>query len=335
MPSGEERDFGRESAQTVGIETISADIEENDVRLRLNLIETPGLGDFVNNENAWDPILQTIEARFEAYLEQENRVARSKIVDNRVHALLYFIQPTGHALRPIDLEFLSRLHKLVSVIPIIAKSDTVAESELLQFKQRILRDLEFHGIDIVRLPMHPGDDEELVAEAQEIQSRLPFAIVGSNDLVKTADGRVVRGRAYPWGTVEVDNEEHCDFVKLRQMLIRSNMEDLRELTEERYELFRTRRLQALGVTQDNSVFSDTNPSAKQAEARAVHEAKLAKMESDMKAVFQRKVAEKEAKLKQSEEELYARHRQMRAALDQQRQELEERKRRLQNSLRYP
>ena len=118
-----------EPTQTVGIETISADIEENDVRLRLNIIDTPGFGDFVNNENAWDPILQTIEARFEAYLEQENRVARSKIVDNRVHALLYFIQPTGHALRPIDLEFLSRLHKLVSVIPIIAKSDTVAESE--------------------------------------------------------------------------------------------------------------------------------------------------------------------------------------------------------------
>lgn len=333
VPSGEERDLGRDSAQTVGIETISADIEENEVRLRLNLIDTPGFGDFVNNENAWDPILQTIEARFEAYLEQENRVARSKIVDNRVHALLYFIQPTGHALRPIDLEFLSRLHKLVSVIPIIAKSDTVAESDLQQFKQRILRDLEFHGIDIVRLPMHPGDDEETVAESQEIQSRLPFAIVGSNDLVKTPDGRVVRGRAYPWGTIEVDNEEHCDFVKLRQMLIRSNMEDLRELTEERYELFRTRRLKELGVTQDNSVFGETNPSAKQAEARAVHEAKLAKMESDMKAVFQRKVAEKEAKLKQSEEELYARHRQMRAALDQQRQELEERKRRLQNSLR--
>ena len=37
--------------QTVGIETISADIEENDVCLRLNLIDTPGFGDFVNNEN--------------------------------------------------------------------------------------------------------------------------------------------------------------------------------------------------------------------------------------------------------------------------------------------
>ena len=76
MPSGEERDVGREPTQTVGIETISADIEENEVRLRLNLIDTPGFGYFVNNENAWDPILQTIEARFESYFDQENRTSR-------------------------------------------------------------------------------------------------------------------------------------------------------------------------------------------------------------------------------------------------------------------
>ena len=322
-----------EPTQTVGIETISADIEENDVLLRLNIIDTPGFGDFVNNENAWDPILQTIEARFEAYLEQENRVNRAKIQDSRVHALLYFIQPTGHALRPIDLEFLSRLHKRVNIIPVIAKSDTVSPDELPLFKQRILRDLEFHGIEIVKLPIHEDDDEESIAEMDEIQSKLPFAIVGSNELVKSVDGRAVRGRSYPWGVIEVDNEAHCDFVKLRQMLIRSNMEDLRELTNRVYEGYRTHKLLSLGVTQDNSVFLEQNPGAQQAEARALHEAKLAKMESDMKQVFQRKVAEKEAKLKQSEEELYARHREMRNALDMQRQELEDRKRRLLNSLR--
>ena len=272
MPSGEERDVGREPTQTVGIETISADIEENEVRLRLNLIDTPGFGDFVNNENAWDPILQTIEARFESYLDQENRTSRSRIVDNRVHALLYFIQPTGHGLRQIDLEFMTRLNSYATVIPIIAKSDTVAENELQQYKQRILRDLEFHGIDIVKLPVNEEDDEETIAEVTEIQSRLPFAIVGSNDLVKTADGRIVRGRAYPWGVIEVDNENHCDFVKLRQMLIRSNMEDLRELTQLRYEQYRTKKLLSLGVTQDDSVFSTANPTERQAEARAVHEA---------------------------------------------------------------
>ena len=50
-----------------------------------------------------------------------------------------------------------------------------------------------------------------------------------------------------------------------------------------------------------------------AEERTLHENKLAKMEAEMKMVFQQKVNEKEAKLKQSEEELYARHREMKAA----------------------
>ena len=50
--------------------------------------------------------------------------------------------------------------------------------------------------------------------------------------MSTRDGCSVRGRAYPWGVIEVDNEEHCDFVKLRQMLIRTNMEELREHTND-------------------------------------------------------------------------------------------------------
>ncbi len=62
----------------------------------------------------------------------------------------------------------------------------------------------------------------------------------------------------------------------------------------------------------------------------MHEAKLSKMEAEMKMVFQQKVQEKEAKLKQSEEELYARHKEMRDALEKQRSDLEEKKRRLES-----
>src|SRR5438132_1452574 len=64
------------------------------------------------------------------------------------------------------------------------------------------------------------------------------------------------------------------------------------------------------------------------EERVLHEAKLAKMEAEMKMVFQQKVQEKEAKLKQSEEELYARHKEMKDALEKQRSELEDKKRKI-------
>ncbi|EIN14129.1 Septin [Punctularia strigosozonata HHB-11173 SS5] len=320
-----------ERPKTVAIESISADIEENGVRLRLTVVDTPGFGDFVNNDESWKPIVDNIESRFDSYLDQENRVNRQKIVDNRVHACLYFIQPTGHSLKQLDIEFMRRLHNKVNLIPVIAKADTMTDEEVADFKARILADIAYHNIHIFQAPAYENEDEESIAEMEEIISKIPFAVVGSDKLVKTPDGREVRGRAYPWGVVEVDNEDHCDFVKLRQMLIRTYMEELREHTNNvLYENWRSEKLLSMGIAQDSSVFKEVNPAARMQEERIMHEAKLAKMEAEMKMVFQQKVQEKEAKLKQSEEELYARHREMKEALDKQRLDLEDKKRRLES-----
>ncbi|KAI0004242.1 cell division control/GTP binding protein [Russula compacta] len=320
-----------ERPQTVAIQSISADIEENGVRLRLTVVDTPGFGDFVNNDDSWKPIVENIEARFDSYLEQENRVNRQKVVDNRVHACLYFIQPTGHALKPLDIEFMRRLHTKVNLIPVIAKADTLTDDEVAEFKARILADIAYHNIHIFQAPTYDNEDEETITETEEIASKIPFAVVGSDKVVQVSGGRYVRGRSYPWGVIEVDNEEHCDFVKLRQMLVRTYMEELREYTNDTlYENWRTEKLLSMGVAQDSSVFKEINPALRMQEERVLHEAKLAKMEAEMKMVFQQKVQEKEDKLKQSEEELYARHREMKESLEKQRLDLEEKKRKIEN-----
>jgi septin 7 len=175
-------------------------------------------------------------------------------------------------------------------------------------------------------------------------------VVGSDRVVVTPGGHHVRGRSYPWGIIEVDNEEHCDFVKLRQMLVRTYMEELREYTNDfLYENWRTEKLLSMGVAQDSSVFKEVkyatfdlffplscltvhcgSPALRMQEERVLHEAKLAKMEAEMKMVFQQKVQEKESKLKQSEEELYARHREMKESLEKQRLDLDEKKRKVEN-----
>ncbi|KAK4165917.1 Septin-domain-containing protein [Cladorrhinum sp. PSN259] len=317
--------------KTVTIQSISADIEEAGVRLRLTVVDTPGFGDFVNNDESWRPIVDNIEQRFDAYLDAENKVNRMNIVDNRIHACVFFIQPTGHSLKPLDIEVMKRLHTKVNLIPVIAKADTLTDEEVAAFKARILADIKYHKIRIFEGPRYELDDEETIAENNEIMSKVPFAVVGANTEVTNVDGRKVRGRAYPWGVIEVDNEEHCDFVKLRQMLIRTHMEELKENTNNAlYENYRTDKLIAMGVSQDPSVFKEVNPAVKQEEERALHEQKLAKMEAEMKMVFQQKVAEKESKLKQSEEELYARHREMKEQLERQRLELEEKKARVES-----
>lgn len=194
-----------------------------------------------------------------------------------------------------------------------------------------MTDIAHHSIQIFEGPRYELDDDETIAENQEIMSKVPFAVVGANTEVTTAEGRRVRGRQYPWGVIEVDNEEHCDFVKLRQMLIRTHMEELKEHTNNAlYENYRSEKLTQMGVAQDPSVFKEVNPAVKQEEERTLHEQKLQKMESEMKMVFQQKVAEKESKLKQSEEELYARHREMKDQLEKQRAELDDKKSRIES-----
>ncbi|KAI8369097.1 Septin-domain-containing protein [Choanephora cucurbitarum] len=330
-PPKETAELSHETTQTVEVKSITSDIEENGVKLRLTVVDTPGFGDFVNNEESWKPILDNIESRFDAYLEQENRVNRRRMADNRIHACIYFIAPTGHALKPLDIEFMRRLHTRVNLIPVVAKADTLTEEEVAAFKQRILADIAYHKIQIYQAPVYEYDDQETIAENREIMSKIPFAVVGSDKEFEVEGGRLVRGRRYPWGVIEVDNEEHCDFVKLRQMLIRTHMEELKEYTNDvLYENYRTEKLTAMGIQQDPSVFKEVNPVQKMEEERIAHEQKLAKMEAEMRSVFQAKVQEKEAKLKQSEEELYARHKEMKDALEKQRADLEEKKRRLES-----
>jgi len=74
---------------------------------------------------------------------------------------------------------------------------------------------------------------------------IPFAVVGSEkDIV--VDGKVVRGRKSRWGMINVENENHCEFISLRNFLTRTHLQDLIETTSQmHYETFRSKQLIAL------------------------------------------------------------------------------------------
>lgn len=187
-------------------------------------------------------------------------------------------------------------------------------------------DFAAHNIPYYLPTSHENDDPEIIRENKEVLSKWPFAVVGSDKEV-TVGGKKVRGRQYPWGVIEVENEEHCDFVKLRHMLIRSHMEELKDHTNlELYESYRIARMgEPKALDKKEGEVSSPSPLTKFDQERVAHEHKMGKMEAEMKAVFQQKVAEKETKLKQSEEELYARHREMKEQLERQRLDLEEKR----------
>lgn len=55
-------------------------------------------------------------------------------------------------------------------------------------------------------------------QVRQLKEAVPFAVCGAGQQLEVR-GRRVRGRLYPWGVVEVENPEHCDFIKLRTMLM--------------------------------------------------------------------------------------------------------------------
>ena len=71
---------------------------------------------------------------------------------------------------------------------------------------------------------YSDEDEDFKKQVQQLRESMPFAVVGANAMVEIK-GKKLRGRQYPWGIVEVENPTHCDFVKLRTMLI-THMQDL-------------------------------------------------------------------------------------------------------------
>lgn len=59
------------------------------------------------------------------------------IIDTRIHCCLYFIAPTGHSLKAIDIAVMKKLSEVVNVVPVIAKSDSLTLEEREGFKQSV------------------------------------------------------------------------------------------------------------------------------------------------------------------------------------------------------
>ncbi|XP_039632457.1 septin-9 isoform X1 [Polypterus senegalus] len=229
-------------SKTVNLMSVSHIIEEKGVKMKLTVIDTPGFGDQINNENCWDPIIKYINEQYEKYLKEELNINRKKkIPDSRIHCCIYFVPPTGHWLRPLDVEFMKRLGKIVSIVPVIAKADTLTLEERQEFKYRIRQDLQAHGIRVYPHKEFDEDAEDRILN-DKIREKIPFAVVGT-DREHQVNGNKVLGRKTKWGIIEVENVAHCEFANLRDLLIRSHLQDLKDVTHNiHYECYRVRRL---------------------------------------------------------------------------------------------
>jgi len=297
----------------VKIQHVTYDLKESNVNLKLTVVETVGYGDQINKEDSTSTILKYIDSQYEAYLQEEMKIKRSQKTyhDTRVHVCLYFIAPTGHSLKSLDLVCMKKLDKKVNVVPIIAKADTISKNELQAFKDQIMTELENNGVEIYKFPV---DDETVSEINSQMNTQMPFAVLGSREEV-LINGETFRARQYPWGTVLVENENHCDFVKLREMLLRTNMQDLMEKTHEKhYELYRREHMEQKG-------FKDGEDSIHEAyqHKREEYMASLQKKEEMIRQTFVQKVKDKESELKKSEQELQGKFEEMKKRQSEEKQ----------------
>ena len=75
--------------------------------------------------------------------------------------------------------------------------------ELVVFKNKIREQLKENDIIIYKFPREEDEPESQV----DVNNNLPFAVVGSNVMIEDdLTGRKFRGRKYPWGCVNIEDE---------------------------------------------------------------------------------------------------------------------------------
>ncbi|KAL8643551.1 MAG: hypothetical protein Q9226_008289 [Calogaya cf. arnoldii] len=289
--------------------TVELELDEEGTRVSLTIVDTPGFGDQIDNEGSFSEIVGHLEKQYDDILAEESRIKRNpRFRDNRVHALLYFITPTGHGLRELDIELMRRLSPRVNVIPVIGKADSLTPSELAESKKLVMEDIEHYRIPVYNFPYDiEEDDEDTVEENSELRGLMPFAIVGAEEVIEIG-GRRVRARQYPWGVVEIDNPRHSDFLAIRSALLHSHLADLKEITHDfLYENYRTEKLsKSVDGGASGPIDSSMNPEDLASQSVRLKEEQLRREEEKLREIeskVQREINEKRQELLARESQL--------------------------------
>lgn len=229
------------------LERYETEFYEKSFPVRLSITDVSGFGNAVNHNKSWQVLLDYIDEKFEKYLDEEsspNRPLSSVMQDERIHACIYFIPATKSKPSLFDIAAMKKLGEKVNLIPIISKADILTASELGEMKKLVLGELSKHHICFYRIPLtetstsiHTDEnalslDDEQRERYTQIKDAIPFAIIGATNELPSPDERKIKGRLYPWGKLEYEDELLNDLPKLRCLLVRTHMYDLLKRTND-------------------------------------------------------------------------------------------------------
>lgn len=216
-----------------------SDVDMEGLRRKISIVDTPGLGASMNDSYVHDSIVIYLRKQFCKFLTEETKINRNpNAEDTRVHALIYFIPSRCGGLRLADIKLLKKVDKLVNLILVIAKADSLTLNELKTFKENVKDQVRRHDIRIFNFDKENLNDADV---GFELQNKQPFTIISFDSLKPEVNNRI-----YPWGTPGTMSVDHCDFKILREIILSSYTDVLiEETSEELYENYRTEVLSTL------------------------------------------------------------------------------------------
>eukprot|EP00908_Phaeocystis_cordata_P012711 Transcript_23709.p2 GENE.Transcript_23709~~Transcript_23709.p2 ORF type:complete len:433 (+),score=136.04 Transcript_23709:190-1299(+) len=187
------------------------------------LIDSPGYGDSLDLTRSLRLVTDYIDFTFARTLASERRARRRPASEREAHmavdVVLYFFSP--HRCKAVDMHFLRKLKGRASIVPVLAKADTMTVDELASFRTLVGEALEESKIAVA----HP-----------------PVAVICS------PAGAAPRGRNYPWGVALSEDGAHSELPLLRRFLLIDGLLPLKQASSKHYEAFRSRRLRRLGAS---------------------------------------------------------------------------------------
>ena len=275
-----------------------------------------------------------LEHKFQDTLTEENKVMRHPgMRDTHIHCVFLLLDPTrldaniastlqanasngkpfhtksspsnsGALEEKFDLQILRTLQGKTTVIPVIAKADTITSAHMAHLKRAVYDSLERNNLDtLAALGLDDGEtdgqsdktesngqqephfvqghdrgesnishldsptDSETsfsasnfdLAHPSKHASKPSSSAVYGNGTAAAAAAKIpyipmsiiapdlyepdVIGRKFPWGFADPNNEEHCDFQKLKDLVFSDWRAELRDASREQwYEGWRSERL---------------------------------------------------------------------------------------------
>jgi septin 7 len=187
--------------RTEALNTTINEIIEDDVKLTISVTTYHG--------EDFEKILEFIENLNKEYFELEQGLS-VPFHDRRIHCCLY-LTPSDK-MTESEISGLKEVSEKANTIPIITKADMFTVGELKIQRRKINEIFEENKLKFYDY----GEDDTC---------QFPMAIIASESIYEE-NGYKIRGRKYPWGSIDIENKKYSDFKKLQKILIGEKFIDL-------------------------------------------------------------------------------------------------------------